>query len=132
MVEELDKEMTVAEAEEKDAQEDYEKMMADSAAKRAEDSKTMTDKESAKAELEGQLEQHKSDKMATYKEIAETGQYIAALHSECDWLLENYEARKEARTGEIDAMAKAKDVLNGADYSLLQMDKPNQVSRKYL
>merc|ERR1719502_1648413 len=98
MVEEIDKEMTVAEAEEKDAQEDYEKMMKDSADKRAEDSKTMTDKESAKAELEGQLEQHKSDKMATYKEMAETGEYIAALHSECDWLLENYEARKEART----------------------------------
>merc|ERR1719310_823204 len=51
MVEEIDKEMTVAEAEEKDAQEDYEAMMKDSADKRAEDSKTMTDKESAKAEM---------------------------------------------------------------------------------
>merc|ERR1719217_167873 len=132
MVEEIDKEMTVAEAEEKDAQEDYEKMMADSADKRAEDSKTMTDKEGAKAEMEGELEQHKSDKMATYKEMVETGEYIAALHSECDWLLENFEARKEARTGEIEAMAKAKDVLNGADYSLLQVEKPNRSNRKYL
>merc|ERR1719217_303803 len=132
MVEEIDKEMTVAEAEEKDAQEDYEKMMADSADKRAEDSKTMTDKESAKAEMEGQLEQHKSDKMATFKELAETGEYIMNLHSECDWLLENFDARKEARTGEIEAMGKAKDVLNGADYSLLQMDKPNRSNRKYL
>merc|ERR1719272_1910095 len=49
MIADMDKEMTVAEAEEKDAQADYEKMMADSADKRAEDSKTMTDKESAKA-----------------------------------------------------------------------------------
>merc|ERR1719388_51544 len=64
MVEEIDKEMTAAEAEEKDAQADYEKMMADSAEKRAEESKTMTDKEGAKAEMEGELEQHKSDKMA--------------------------------------------------------------------
>merc|ERR1719486_1294898 len=39
MIADLDKEMTVAEAEEKDAQADYEQMMKDSAAKRAEDSK---------------------------------------------------------------------------------------------
>merc|ERR1719375_1209997 len=39
LVKDLDKEMTIAQAEEKDAQEDYEQFMADSAAKRAEDSK---------------------------------------------------------------------------------------------
>merc|ERR1719450_1099847 len=122
MIKEMDTEMREAEYTEKDAQKDYEQTMKDSAEKRADDVKTMTDKEAAKAEMEGELEQHKSDKMATYKEIAETGQFIAALHSECDWLLENYEARKEARTGEIEAMQKAKDVLNGADYSLLQME----------
>merc|ERR1719152_1040663 len=55
LVKDLDKEMTVAQAEEKDAQEDYEKMMADSAAKRAEDSKAITDKEAALADLETEL-----------------------------------------------------------------------------
>merc|ERR1719171_649503 len=39
LIKDLDKEMTEAQAEEKDAQADYEKMMADSAEKRAEDSK---------------------------------------------------------------------------------------------
>merc|ERR1719271_1833389 len=39
LVKDLDKEMTVAKTEEKDAQEDYEQMMKDSAEKRAEDSK---------------------------------------------------------------------------------------------
>merc|ERR1719311_791010 len=102
--------------------------MKDSAAKRAEDSKTMTDKEAAKAETEAALEQHKTDKFSTTKELAETMQYIAALHSECDWLLQYFDARKEARDGEIDALGKAKDVLNGADYSLLQAKS----SRKYL
>merc|ERR1719161_3134319 len=119
----LDKEMTVAKAEEKDAQEDYEKMMADSADKRAEDSKTMTDKESALAEMMAELEQHKEDKFSTFNQLMETGEYIANLHAECDWLLENFEARKAARKGEVEAMAKAKDVLNGADYSLLQSSR---------
>merc|ERR550537_1404284 len=68
LIKELDKEMTEAEAEEKDAQEDYEKTMKDSTDKRAEDSKTMTDKESAKAETEAALEQSKTDKMNTMKE----------------------------------------------------------------
>jgi len=47
----------------------------------------------------------------------ETEKFIGGLHADCDWLLKYYEMRKEARTNEIDAMAKAKDVLNGADYS---------------
>eukprot|EP00747_Dinoflagellata_sp_TGD_P156813 gnl/TRDRNA2_/TRDRNA2_177692_c15_seq1.p1 gnl/TRDRNA2_/TRDRNA2_177692_c15~~gnl/TRDRNA2_/TRDRNA2_177692_c15_seq1.p1 ORF type:complete len:100 (+),score=37.46 gnl/TRDRNA2_/TRDRNA2_177692_c15_seq1:26-301(+) len=88
----------------------------------------MTDKESAKAETEAALEQHKTDKYSTTKELAETMQYIAALHSECDWLMQYFDARKEARDTEIEALGKAKDVLNGADYSLLQ----SKSSRKFL
>merc|ERR1719261_2223094 len=65
MIADMDKEMTEAEFEEKDAQKDYEKMMEDSAEKRAEDAKSMTDKEAALAATEGELEQHKSDKMST-------------------------------------------------------------------
>ena len=37
-----------------------------------------------------------------------------------DWLLKYYDTRKSARDGEIDAMGKAKAVLSGADYSLVQ------------
>jgi septal ring factor EnvC (AmiA/AmiB activator) len=132
MVAGLDKGLTVGKAEEADAQEDYEKMMADSADKRAEDSKTMTDKESALAEMMTELESHKEDKMSAFNELMENGEYIANLHTTCDWLLENFEARKAARKGEIEAMAKAKDVLNGADYSLLQLSMPNTVTRRFL
>merc|ERR1719353_467360 len=51
LVKDLDKEMTVAKAEEKDAQEDYEQMMKDSAEKRADDSKSLGDKEATLADL---------------------------------------------------------------------------------
>merc|ERR1719223_585762 len=119
LVKNLDKEMTEAEAEEKDAQADYEQMMKDSADKRAEDSKTLTDKEGALADLEAGLEQQTSDLSSTQKELAATNQYIHTLHLECDWLLKYYDMRKEARAGEIDSLGKAKAVLNGADYSLV-------------
>merc|ERR1719327_2205242 len=121
--------MLEAKAEEKDAQKDYETMMADSADKRAEDSKTMTDKESALAKTEAALQQHKEDKMSTGKELMETMQYIAALHGECDWLLQNFDARKTAREEEIEGLHNAKDTLSGADYSLLQSSR---ASRKFL
>merc|ERR1719162_1119847 len=45
LVKDLDKENTVAAAEEKDAQGDYEKMMKDSAEKRASDSKSVSERE---------------------------------------------------------------------------------------
>merc|ERR1712070_667167 len=44
LVNDVEKEMQVAKLEEKDAQSDYEKFMDDAGAKRAEDSKSMTDK----------------------------------------------------------------------------------------
>merc|ERR1719172_523199 len=51
LVKDLDKEMTIATATEKDAQADYETFMTDSAAKRAEDSKSIEDKMAAIAEM---------------------------------------------------------------------------------
>merc|ERR1719395_420076 len=125
MVKEVDQEMTEAEAEEKDAQADYEEMMSDSAEKRAEDSKLLSDKESAKADMEADLEKATEDKTATSKELSATKMYIAQLHGECDWLIQYFDQRKEARDSEIDAMGKAKAVLNGADYSLIQTKSRN-------
>merc|ERR1719326_1931845 len=121
LIKDLDKEMTEAEVTEKDAQGDYEQMMKDSADKRAEDSKTLADKEGALAELKAGLEQQKSDLASTQKELGATNQYIHTLHLECDWLLKYFDMRKEARSNEIDALGKAKAVLSGADYSLVQM-----------
>merc|ERR1719287_327946 len=112
--------MTVARTEENDAQGDYEVTMKDSAEKRAQDSKSLTDKEGAKADLEADLEAHKAAKVSATKELGATLQYIQSLHAECDWLLQYFDVREEARTSEIDALGKAKAVLSGADYSLVQ------------
>jgi len=128
LVKELDKEMTVAEAEEKNAQEDYETTMKDSAEKRALDAKAITDKEAAKAETQAALEKAKTDKKSAGKELGATLQYIHSLHLECDWLMKYFDVRKEARTSEIDALGKAKAVLSGADYSFVQTG----ASRRFL
>merc|ERR1719252_322643 len=118
---ELKMEIQANEKDEKNAQEDYEELMAESAEKRAADSKTITEKESQKAGLEGELDSAKKEKKATATDLMALGEYVASLHGSCDFLLENFEVRKEARSGEIDAIGKAKAVLSGADYSLLQV-----------
>jgi len=120
LIKDLDKEMTVAQTEEKDAQGDYEQMMTDSAAKRAEDSKTLGNKEATLADLQAALEKDTEAKASATAELGATLQYIQSLHNECDWLLQYFEVRKEARTSEIDALGKAKAVLSGADFSLVQ------------
>jgi chromosome segregation ATPase len=120
LVMDTDVTMKEAETEEKDAQEDYEKLMSDAGDKRATDSKALTDKEAAKAEGEESLQVETGKKTDLETERMETMQILMNLHSECDWLVKYYDVRKAARADEVDALSKAKDVLNGADYSLLQ------------
>merc|ERR1712107_691858 len=83
----------------------YEKMLADASAKRATDAKSQAEKE--------KLGDTKLDAMAN-------AEYISSLHSECDWLLQYYEARKSARAGESESLVNAKAVLSGADFALVQ------------
>jgi hypothetical protein len=102
-------------------------MMADSATKRAADSKSITAKEGEKAGTEKALSEQEAEHTSTVKELMATHEYISSLHGECDWLIKYFDVRKEARTGEIDSLKKAKAVLSGADFSLVQTQ-----SRKFL
>merc|ERR1719265_182165 len=81
LVKNLDKEMTEAETAEKDAQNDYEQMLKDSADKRANDSKTLTDKNIAKASMEADVQASKDAKASTGKELMAINKYISSLHA---------------------------------------------------
>jgi len=120
LVKDLTKEMTESETTEKDSQADYEQMMTDSAAKRAGDSKSLADKQGTAADLAASLQANTEEKASTTSELGATLQYIQSLHSECDWLVQYFDVRKSARDDEIDALGKAKAVLSGADFSLVQ------------
>merc|ERR1719493_372915 len=130
LIKDLDKEMTEAKTEEKDAQADYETMMKESAEKRVADSKSLADKQAAKADTEKSLSDLSAEKKDKTSELFATLKYIQSLHTECDWLLKYFDMRKQARTGEIDSLTKAKAVLSGADYSLLQMNSEGFLRRR--
>jgi len=129
LVADLEKEVQTMEVDEKNAQDEYEGLMADSAAKRAADSKSITEKEGAKADLEAELEKLAAETTSKTNEAMATAQIIKDLHADCDWLIQNFEARKAARAGEVEALTNAKAVLSGADYSLVQTTR---VARRHL
>jgi len=85
---------------EKEGQAEYETFMADSAAKRAEDTKSIAMKEAQKAELGADLEKMTAEKGAAMQEAMATAESIKDLHLDCDWLVMNFQARKDARAGE--------------------------------
>ena len=62
-------------------------LIADSAAKRAADAKSVEDKEAEKAALEARLLKDEEEKTATTKEAMLTHEYLAEVHGDCDWLL---------------------------------------------
>jgi len=120
LITDLDKEMTEASTEEKNAQAAYETMMSESSAKRTADSKSLANKASTLADTEAELQSLKESKEASATEMMGLSRYIASLHSECDWLLQYHEVRATARSGEIESLNRAKAVLRGADFAMLQ------------
>ncbi|CAK0819034.1 unnamed protein product, partial [Prorocentrum cordatum] len=76
LVGDLDKEMTEAETSEKDAQADYETLMADAAAKRAADTQAVVEKSAAKATGEESLQNEEENKKDLTTQLMETKQAI--------------------------------------------------------
>jgi chromosome segregation ATPase len=116
----LKMEMQEDDMEEEQAQKDYEEVMAQSAKKRAQDSKSIVEKEQQLAEAEELLQKAEASHKAENAELMALKEYVSSLHSQCDFLLQNFDKRKEARTNEIEAIKKAKAVLAGASFSLAQ------------
>jgi chromosome segregation ATPase len=126
LIRDLDKELTEAATEEKNAQKEYEEAMDDAAKKRAADVKAMATKEKAKADAEETLSTDTASKKVEQKELMATSMYLNDLHQECDWLMQNYDLRKSARADEAEALKDAKAVLAGADFSLVQAPQKSQ------
>jgi chromosome segregation ATPase len=132
LVKELDQEMQTADTAEADAQRDYEQAMSDAASRRADATKMLGNKKSAKAEAQSALQAHTDDHAAHSQELLNTLQYIQSLHLECDWLLQHFDQRKAARASEVDALGKAKAVISGADFSFVQTGSKSKSLRGHM
>jgi len=114
MVRDIENEVKDAEYEEKTAAKEYGELMSDSQATRAADSKAIVDKTAAKAEQEGKLMETKEALAAAAEDVKLSATVITDLHGRCDFIMQNYDMRKEARANEVDSLKNAKAVLMGA------------------
>jgi len=114
IVKELEGDMKDAEYEEKTAQKDYEELMTDSGESREKKVNGITDKEDAKAKLGAEKLANIDKEKGDEKDVEGIHKYEMALHGDCDFILENFDTRKEARTAEIESLKNAKAVLSGA------------------
>merc|ERR1719171_1519756 len=103
--------MTEAETEEKHAAKDYVKIMKDSQETRAADTKSLNHKKEAKASLEMKISDAKELHQLTGDEIHNLDLYMMQLHTECDFLLRNFEVRHEGRVGEEVGLEDAKTIV---------------------
>jgi len=114
LITETDKTVAEAEFDEKDAQKFYEDLLSDSKSKREADSQAIVDKQKMKAELETDKVKKSTAAAAESKELEDVEDYGKKLHEQCDWLLQNFETRKDARTTEQETLVNAKGILAGA------------------
>merc|ERR1719247_2385085 len=117
-----DVEMDIAEAkhDEADAQKDYEEAMQDAATKREEDSKLIVEKEGSKSELGENLQDARELRGTKSDQHRNSKAKLQDLHKDCDYLLKNYDSRKESRAKESDGLKEAKSVLAGASPGFMQ------------
>jgi len=101
--------------EEKISQADYERFVKDAADKRALDSKALSNKKHAKADLEAALHEDRESLTSLLNSLEAAQKELKGLHEDCDWLLANYQLVKEARAKEQAALQDAHAVLSGED-----------------
>jgi len=116
MMKEIETDMKDAAYEEKTSQSDYAKLMSESEATRQANSKAIVTKTASKAEMEAKLETAKEQHAAVVTDLDLIAATLGDLHMQCDFLLQNYDLRKEARANEVESLKTAKAILSGADF----------------
>jgi chromosome segregation ATPase len=117
-----DIELEVAELthDEQESQADFDKLTEESSKATKDKKKEVTGRETAKAAIDEKIQIQTGVKGGYDDEVTALDEKLKALHEQCDFLLENYEKRKEARAQEMEGLSKSKAVLQGAKLDLAQ------------
>jgi len=102
-----------AAAAEQDAQGGYEMFMKDSNKSVKQLLRTNVNQAEEKAKAEEALSRDNTDLSATMKTLEGLNTVLGDLHQQCDFVLNNFSQRQEARALEMDALREAKNILSG-------------------
>ena len=118
MIEQIIEDSKALEAEaisaETEAQASYETFVKDSNALVGDLTASVTSKSKASAAAKLEKTEAEADKTSTEGELESLAAYDADMHSQCDWVMKNFNIRQKARLEEIEAIQAAKGILSGA------------------
>jgi len=98
---------------ETEAQQSYETFVKDSNDLIADLNASVSEKTKQRSTAKTNSETAKSDLESTNGELEALTKYEADLHSDCDFVLKNFEIRQKARMDEMEAIQQAKAILSG-------------------
>merc|ERR1719443_2640955 len=90
-------EMTEAETSEKFNAKEYVRIMTEAQETRATDTKSLNEKKAVKATLDTKLVENKELLDLSEEQLHNLELYLVQIHTECDFLMANFEARHEGR-----------------------------------
>jgi len=105
-----------AEMTENESVKDFEENKKNSGESLEANNKDITGKEAEKSRLEETMLDVEGEKSQTEDEQMAVVQKIQALHSDCDFLIANYDERKKARGDEVASLTNCLAILSGADF----------------
>merc|ERR1719159_868132 len=103
-------------AAEQDAQTAYEAFIKDTNAEiKAKQAGIVADEENLARDVV-QEANDETDKRGTISDLLNLESMSGAIHQSCDFTLDNFETRQEARDGEVEALKQAKAIFSGAGF----------------
>eukprot|EP00440_Ansanella_granifera_P048558 gb/GFBE01052613.1/.p1 GENE.gb/GFBE01052613.1/~~gb/GFBE01052613.1/.p1 ORF type:complete len:717 (+),score=222.41 gb/GFBE01052613.1/:1-2151(+) len=114
IVQSLDRDHQAMETQESHAQTEYERITKDAQEAREADTRDVAEKSGVKAGLEKRYETLLQKNVTNQEDQFEVQKYLVALNKDCEFLLKNYEARRDARYDEQASLKRAKDILSEA------------------
>lgn len=107
----LKTDMVESETSEKFNAKEYVRMMGDAKETRDQDTKSLNQKKADKAKIDQKLVANKEAKELSEEELHNLELYLVQLHTECDFLTRNYEARHDSRVEGETSLEAAKTIV---------------------
>lgn len=102
---------------EQESQSAYEVFVQDTMEAMAAKGKEIVQKSVSKASAEAAMVQAQGSHDSIVDELERLSNYEAQVHTNCDFILKNFDVRQTARDEEIEALRQAKSILSGASFS---------------
>jgi len=114
IADDIAKEQKDAAIQEKQAVDSFEQLQQDSQQAMDDTQQDITDRVTAKAKLNVQINTHKETRTAKSDDLTALTKQLDALHRQCDELSQHFDRREKARSFQVSQLRDVMDILSGA------------------